>query len=48
VPDWKTKDVQPPENPCEGNGDVFVNNELADVNALVEAPVLDDKHAERR
>jgi hypothetical protein len=48
VPDWKTKDVQPPENPREGNGDVSVNDELADVNALDEAPVSDDKDAERR
>jgi hypothetical protein len=48
VPDRKAKDVQPPENPREGSGDVSVNDELADVNALVEAPVIDDKDAERR
>ena len=35
--------VESPKNPRERSGDVFVNDELADVNALVEAPVLYDQ-----
>ena len=41
--DREPKLVESPKDPRERSGDVFVNDDLADVNALVEAPVLYDQ-----